>query len=227
MEASRIRRGVVLTNNPSVMKRYTFLLPFALLISCAVSSDKHPAAAPDSAKVIIGEDVCVDSSSADSGGYNSAVLKLFGLRGAVRTVATIGDNTGFTTCLSKTLVFDADGRLTSDFAGYSENKLTPGDDGLLLSTSCRDKTGSICTLEFTRRDTHGNPLEAVYTSEGQNGRIRGVVSYKYEQFDDRGNWLRRSLKGYTSRSGSADGDSLGESDSAAVCNIQTRTITYY
>lgn len=175
---------------------------------------------PAKQEVISGVAIIPDSIG-ENAEYLSDDLRLFGLHGPVHNVAVIGDNTGFVSCLTKTLVFNPDGSLATGFAEFTDNMIEKGDDGILRATSTRDAAGHMCRLEFTRLNAKGQPLDAVYTAKGPGYEVNATVSYDYEQYDDFGNWTRRSLNGAVIKK---EGE---RADTTLLCNAQTRTYTYY
>jgi hypothetical protein len=160
--------------------------------------------------------------------YISADLKKFGLLGSVKSAQPIPDDL-ITTCLNETLDFNEQGKLTTKFLTYYDNRITTDADGYITGTSCEDADGTSWTVTFSKLNDNGWATEGKYETEGPKNKTVVNFTYTYDATDSIGNWTQRTLRG-TRTIQPMDyetGDYTIPQPSTPVEKVQTREVIYY
>lgn len=171
------------------------LLAIALLTGCSSNAGKDAAdtAAPTDATT----DTAAAQAPADTTAqqpeaphYLSDDLRQFSLLGPVKSVSTeTKGNFYIITCLNEKLTFTREGKLTTKFGEYTDNKLSHNPDGLVSATHCRESDGTEFDLKFTKWDADDLPVAGTYTDEGPGLESSYTLTLAYGRKDSHGNWL--------------------------------------
>lgn len=206
------------------MSRY--LLPIAtiamIMVSCTGSNKSADTTVDDSLTQNVTDGTLIAKR------YISADLKKFGLFGNVKTASPQPDDL-ITTCLNETLNFNPEGKLTTEFLTYYDNKITTDQQGYITSTSCEESDGTSWTVTFSKLNEKGWATEGKYETEGPKNKTVVNFSYTYDTTDSIGNWTQRTLTGTRSIQPMdfETGDYTIPQPSTPVKKIQTRRIEYY
>lgn len=171
------------------------LLAATMLAACSGNAGK------DAADTASPADTTTDTAAAQASAdtvpakeeaprYLSDDLRQFSLLGPVKSVATeTKGNFYVITCLNEKLTFSREGKLSTRFGEYTDNKISHNADGLVSATHCRESDGTEFDLKFTKWDADGLPLSGTYTDEGPGLEASYTLTFAYGKKDGHGNWL--------------------------------------
>ena len=127
--------------------------------------------------------------------------------------------------------FDSVGKMTGYYTDLKENEygiVTDGkyhkpdssvkmtftviyDKGIYLGGSSTDSTGKVVSTTAVKVNDKGDPIEITNINVKKDSTTTEVTSYKYENYDDQGNWLQQTAI----------------NDKGKATKIIKRAITYY